>query len=309
MPRTSTPPLVNVTSGRSFWKDVFTWHGSVTPVVISTVLGFGGYGVAIGAVHEIFDWEQLGAVPAQFTAAILVLLLVLRNNSGYERWWEARRLWGGIVNQSRNLAVSALGFGGGDVQWREQVVRWTAAFSLVARNSLRGSREIPELAALLGDAQDAERVRRAQHMPSVVALQLSRLLGDALARGQLSGYAFLQLDRERALLVDHIGGCERILKTPLPLVHTIKLRRFIVLYLAWLPFAVVGETWWLPGVITALVSYPLIAIDRIAFELENPFAVDRLSHLPLSDICQTIESNLLALLAQARDADRDANET
>lgn len=108
--------------------------------------------------------------------------------------------------------------------------------------------------------------------------------------------AFLAVDRERAQLIDHIGGCERILKTPLPLIHTIKLRRFIVLYLVWLPLAAVGELWWLPGLVTALVAYPLLGIDQIAVELENPFSSRNLSHLPLNDICETIERNLLALL-------------
>ncbi len=76
-------------------------------------------------------------------------------------------------------------------------------------------------------------------------------------------FAFLQLDRERAALIDHIGACERILKTPLPLVYAIKIRRFIALFLLTLPFALLhrmnGD--WLVPFITMMVAYPLIGVS------------------------------------------------
>lgn len=107
---------------------------------------------------------------------------------------------------------------------------------------------------------------------------------------------FQEIDRERALLFHRIGGCERILKTPLPLVHTIKIRRFILLYLLALPIVLASVSFWLAPLITALVAYPLLAIDQIGQELENPFSERRLSHLPLDTICATIESNLIVML-------------
>jgi putative membrane protein len=275
-------------------------------VVLPRVLGFGLYGLAVGGLHTLMTWEAWGVVPAQFTAAILAMLLVLRTNSGYERWWEARRLWGGIVNQSRNLAVAGVVYGPRERAWREAFVRWTAAFSHAARRSLRGEREAPELRALLRGAEEAERVARAQHPPTFVALRLGHLLREAVERGGMDRIAFLAADRERAQLIDHVGGCERILKTPLPLIHTIKLRRFLVLYLLWLPLAAVGEDWWLPGLVTALVAYPLLAIDEIAVELENPFSPRNLSHLPLDGICETIQGNLLALLEGGQEAQAGA---
>ena len=282
------------TSDRQFWRDALAWRGSVTPKVMPRVLAFGLYGLLVGIVHETLAWERLGAVPAQFTAAILVLLLVLRTNAGYERWWEARKLWGGIVNQSRNLTIGGLTYGPDDPGWRASFVRWSAAFCHAARGSLRGERQLPELTPLLGE-EAAEHVRTAQHMPTAVALRLAALLREAVDRGALDRVAFLAVDRERALLIDHVGGCERILKTPLPQIHTIKLRRFLVLYLIWLPLAAVGEPWWLPGPVTALVAYPMLGVDQIAVELENPFTAQNLSHLPLDDICATIQGNLLAL--------------
>lgn len=282
-------------SGR-FWKDAFTWQGAVTPLVMPRVLLFGLYGLLVGLVHRVLGWSGLESGPVEFTAAFLALLLVLRTNAGYDRWWEARKLWGGLVNQSRNLAIAGLTYGPRDAEWRERFVRWTAAFSHVARRSLRGERELPELVPLLRDAGAVERISRAQHMPSFVAFTLAGLLREAVEHGGMDRFAFHGADRERAQLIDHLGGCERILRTPLPHIHAIKLRRFIVLYLLALPIAVVGSVWWLPGLVTALVAYPILAIDQIAVELENPFSPRNLSHLPIGSICETIEGNLLALL-------------
>jgi putative membrane protein len=124
------------------------------------------------------------------------------------------------------------------------------------------------------------------------------LLGEARDKSQLDSFAFLQLDKERATLIDHIGACERILKTPLATVYSIKIRRFIALFLLTLPFALLLRTNsdWLVPIITVLVAYPLISLDQIGIELQSPFDRSNLSHLPLDDISKTIEVNLLGLL-------------
>jgi len=100
------------------------------------------------------------------------------------------------------------------------------------------------------------------------------------------------------LLIDHIGACERILKTPLPQAYAIKIRRFIALFLLTLPFALLhrisGE--WMVPLITMMVAYPLMSLDQIGIELQNPFAKANLSHLPLGDISANIEKNLVGLL-------------
>jgi putative membrane protein len=245
---------------------------------------------------EIAPFEVAGA------GAVLGVLLVFRTNAGYDRWWEARKLWGGIVNQSRNLAISALSYGPVGDGWKDNFVRWTAAFAHVARTSLRGEPVPPEVGALVGP-RGADQIAAAGHCPSFVALKLGTLLREARDKSQLDGFTFLQLDRERATLIDHIGACERILKTPLAKVYSIKIRRFIALFLLTLPFALLSRTnsAWLIPVITMLVAYPLISLDQIGIELQNPFKASNLSHLPLDDISKTIEGNLLWLLEAESD--------
>lgn len=287
---------------RGFWREAFAWQGSVTPLVIPYVLAFGLIATAVCVVAWLEErlWGVeigLEIAPFEIAGAALGLLLILRTNAGYDRWWEARRLWGGIVNQSRNVVISGLAYGPADAAWREKFVNWVAVFPHAARCSLRGEQPSAEISALVG-AESSAQIATSPHMPSFVALKLAEFLREACDDYKMDRFAFLQLDRERAALIDHIGACERILKTPLPLVYAIKIRRFIALFLLTLPFALLHRlnSDWLAPVITMMVAYPIMSLDQIGIELQNPFAKANLSHLPLGDISANIEKNLIGLL-------------
>lgn len=294
-----------------FWREAIAIRGSITPLVMPYVLAFGGIAAGVCVLswlaEKAFAWSiSLAVAPYEIAGAALGLLLILRTNAGYDRWWEARKLWGGIVNQSRNLTISALAYGPRDAQWRDSLVRWAAAFPHVARCSLRGERPSPEIAALLG-GKHADEIASANHMPGFIALKLAELLREACDRHDMDRFAFMQIDKERASLIDHIGACERILKTPLPLVYAIKIRRFILLFLLMLPFALLHriDAMWLIPAVTMLVAYPLMSLDQIGVELQNPFAKANLSHLPLGEISTTIEGNLKGLLNAQSGLDED----
>lgn len=288
---------------RNFCCEATALQGSVTPQVMPHVLACGAWALVVCVVHHVA--EQLFPIrvamevgPHEVGGAILALLLILRTNAGYDRWWEARKLWGGIVNQSRNFVITALSYGPADLEWRGRLVRWASAFPHVARASLRGERPCCKVEALLG-SEAAAQLAAADHMPSFVAWTLAVSLRDCRDRHGMDDFAFLQADRERALLIDHIGACERILRTPLPKVYAINIRRFMMLFLLTLPFALLhklGNDWLVP-LVTMLVAYPLMSLDQIGIELQNPFAATNLSHLPLDDICTAIERNLGGILS------------
>src|SRR3954466_6762252 len=128
-----------------FWRDVFSLQNSATPSVFRRVVKF----ALISTVIYTLDWWPsspslaIDVAPFEFAGAVLGLLLVLRTNAGYERWWEGRKLWGGIVNQCRDLAIGALAYGPADPHWRDSIVRLTVAFAHVTRRSLRDERELP----------------------------------------------------------------------------------------------------------------------------------------------------------------------
>lgn len=284
-----------------FWRDSFAIQGSVTPKVFVEILAFG----LISLLICVADWivertldVQIGleVAPHEIAGAALGLLLILRTNAGYDRWWEARNLWGGIVNQSRNLVISALSYGPADPDWRDNLVRWVSVFPHIARCSLRGQKPNPEVIDLVGQVH-SDAISDSQHMPSFVAFKIANLLREGRERFGLDAFAFQQIDRERALLIDHVGGCERILKTPLPIVYSIKIRRFIMLFLVTLPFALLHrmDIEILIPLVTMLVAYPLLSLDQIGVELQNPFSGSNLNHLPLRAIVCTIEGNLSGL--------------
>ncbi|MCX4240051.1 bestrophin family protein [Paraliomyxa miuraensis] len=296
----------NPLEGTPFWSDVIAW-GGVTPRLLPRVALFGLYALGIAFAHGVVGWQGIHPIHLGYTGALLAVLLVLRTNSSYDRWWEARKLWGAIVNQSRNLAIQCLEYGPNDAAWKETLVRGIEAFCHAARSSLRtelgrapNERDRAVLERVLGDQSLAIRVEDARHMPSAVARHLAHHLAQARIDAGLDGFAFHVAERELARLVDHVGGCERIRCTPLPRVHAIKLRRFIVIYLLGLPLALATDSIWVLPLSTMLVAYALLAIDQIAHELQNPFSQQSASHLPLDEICAMIEGDLRALLAARR---------
>jgi putative membrane protein len=125
-----------------------------------------------------------------------------------------------------------------------------------------------------------------------VSGRLAAMLRQAVDTGSMDRFAFMQAEHERAALIDHIGACERIIRTPLAKVFSIKIRRFLFLYLLALPIAIVDKTGILTPLIVMVVAYPLLSLDQIGIELQSPFARDRLSHLPLDEIATNIENNV-----------------
>lgn len=288
-----------VSAESRFWTDALRADGSALLLILPRAVLIALFATAVTAVDRNASLPNVGIeiTPFEVAGAALGVFLALRTNAGYERWWEGRRLWGGIVNQSRNLVLAALAYGPDDPAWRDRLVRRTAAFAHAARLSLRGDPDRLALETLLG-AEEARRVRTSAHLPSAVARLIAESVRDACDRGGMDGFALLQIDRERAGLIDHIGGCERILKTPLPLAYGIEIRRFLVLFLTSLPFALVWRIGWLTPLVTFFVALPLLAIDKIGTELQFPFATISLNHLPLDEICAGLERDLRALAEQ-----------
>lgn len=279
-----------------FWRDLLRVQETAARVVLVRVICFGVLAALICVLESVTVKSiAVDVTPYEVVGAALSLILVLRTNAGYDRWWEARKQWGGITNQSRDLVATALAYGPGDPSWRDDLVRWTAAFAHAARCSLRGQRDSPELAALLGPER-AGGLLAAEHMPSYASAQIAAALVGLVEQEKISGFAFQQIDRQRALLLDHLGGCERIQSTPLPLAYRVEIRRFIFFFLIALSLAMLSRIGWLTPLITMLVAYPLLALDEIGSQLQQPFFESSLNHLPLDAICARIEADLLAQL-------------
>jgi putative membrane protein len=290
----------------SFLRGALMWRGSVTPRIFPSLLLMTCYSLLIVALDQYWrPLPHLDVTPFEYTGVVLGLVLVFRTNTGHERWWEARKLWGGIVNQSRNIVIEALSYGEvlncgpQESLWRKEMVKWTVAFSFAARESLRNGEIFDNLTDLLSE-QELEALKSAVHMPLFVASKIASLIQQARFSHHIDGFVFAELEEQRILLIDHIGACERILKTPMPLVYAIKARRFILIFLLLLPFSLIEKLGFSGVFIFFLVAYPLLSLDRIGIELQNPFDTKNLSHLPLHTICDSIKLHCLALLEQTQ---------
>ncbi|HLL55522.1 MAG TPA: bestrophin family protein [Myxococcaceae bacterium] len=282
-----------------FWRQLLQLRGSMVRDIVGRVLMLVVWSAVVVAIHRYVRNVSAPSTVHALGGLALSLLLVFRTNSSYDRFWEGRKLWGGIVNETRNLARSSGVFlrdGAADLYQR--LVLWTIAFPYACTAALRGEVDMgPELERL--PKEDVERVRAAQHVPLAVALEMTKALDEGRKRGLYPEYVQMQIDQNVQQLIDYIGGCERIHKTPVPFAYMVHVRRAIVVYCITLPFVLVEPFGWMTVLATFLVAYLVFGIEEIGVEVEDPFGRDD-NDLPLERICETIRNNLKALLPPSR---------
>lgn len=259
---------------------------------------------ALLVVAAHYYWRPLGisVVIHTLVGLALGLLLVFRTNASYDRYWEGRRLWGGIVNETRNLARSASVHlkDAPDLLW--ELTLWVGAFPWATMASLRGELKLgPGFESFSEEQRQA--ARESQHLTLHVAQRITDCLHRARERGLLTDIIFVALDQNVQLLVGYLGGCERIRKTPLPFAYVVHLRRVLVIYCITLPFALVETYGWFTVLDVLLVSYTYFGIEEIGVEIEGPFGYDE-NDLPMEEIAETIQRNVYAI-GGIRDAERD----
>ena len=251
------------------------------------------WSVVVVAVH-MSGWPlAIPSVLHSLVGVALGLLLVFRTNASYDRYWEGRRLWGGIVNECRNLIRGASVHLREDPELLRQLTGYTAMFPWAAMSVLRGESRLGPAAEQLPPAE-AELLRSAQHPAMLIARQMTSCLDRARRNGLISDILHAMLDNNVHLLVGYLGGCERIRKTPLPFAYVVHLRRAMFLYCLTLPFAIVEGFGWAAIAAVLMVTYALFGIEEIGVEIEGPFGDDA-NDLPMQEICETIHSNVHAL--------------
>jgi ion channel-forming bestrophin family protein len=226
----------------------------------------------------------------------LGLLLVIRTNSSYERFWEGRKMWGAIVNETRNIARTASALCAKDPALLRQLLLWTIAFPFSTERLLRGAKGLGPRAGELPADQTAA-VLASVHPPLAVSRRMTALLADARARGHLGEVQQMALDQAVFLLIDYMGACERIMKTPLPYAYAVHLRRAMIVFCFTLPFVLVHSFHWATIPATLLVAFTFFGIEEIGLEIENPFGHDE-NDLPLEAICETIQRDLSEIIDQ-----------
>jgi putative membrane protein len=284
--------LTNKKESSDFFETAFKIEGSVTPYVIKTVLIFTAYSLLISLATLYYPKFSIPKGLLEFGGFVMGLILVFRINSGYDRWWEARKLWGSIVNQSRNLAIIIHNYQDSlDKTWSKKTLELVILFPFFIKDHLRKNFQLEKYKQILN--QDTiDLLQKSDNPPNVISALIAKELNYAKKQNIIDHFSFLAAEQQRAQITDAQGACERILATPMPHVMAIKARRFIFIYLMALPFALVNYSIFISPLIYSLITYAFLSLDQISIELQNPFSIETLSHLPLDEICLNIEKNI-----------------
>lgn len=229
-----------------------------------------------------------GALPGYMGAA-LGLLLVFRNSTAYDKWWEARKEIGALVNTSRNLAITLNGLLPFNTPERKQVTNLLISFVFHLKSHLRNETEKITLDALL--PEDRLLVENANHKPVVLSNIMTNKIENVWKRKLISDIQQSLLIEKIHALVDILGKCERIKNTPIPMAYMYLLKFLINLYVIILPFSLVNDIGWLCIPLVILLYYILMSIVITAEEIEEPFGYD-LNDLEMDKIALNIKNNI-----------------
>jgi putative membrane protein len=224
------------------------------------------------------------------------MLLVFRTNTAYDRWWEGRKLWGSLTNNSRNLAMKmAAMLPPNEKAHRNFFKKMIPAFAEALHAHLR--QEKTRL-ALFEDEEHKhllKEIDKGKHLPNQIALLMYRHIHQMHAHGKISAEQLLYLNTEMQSFTDICGGCERIKNTPIPFSYSVFIKKFIFIYIMTLPFGYVFNLgyWVIPVVM--FVFYVLASLELIAEEIEDPFGGDE-NDVPTQKIAANIAVNVEELL-------------
>lgn len=282
------------TNKKRWFRLALQLKGSVIPSILSRVIWCGLFGVLVSCAYYLKLPVSQPVFGTIIPSIVLGLLLVFRTNTAYERFWEGRKIWGGMVNDTRNLArqiwVDISEIKPEDRDAKIAAMRLVIAFAVATKLHLRAEPVNHELEDLMSSS-DYSKLKTANHPPLAISLLIGDYLQQQLNCRNLDLYQLPTLQTLLNKLVDNLGGSERILRTPIPLAYAIHLNQLVLLYCLLLPFQLVAQLGWWTGIMVALVSFTLFGIEEIGIEIENPFGYDA-NDLPLDAICATIRRNI-----------------
>lgn len=289
----------------NWFRMLLVWNGSVLPAIVPQLLLILAISlVALFGHGRIFgERVPLDTAPFPLLGISLAIFLAFRNNASYQRYLEARQLWGHVLIASRSLTSQALAYLPAGRLPRRELAQRVVVFVHLLRHQLRGSAPDADLARLLPAADAAEIGRRA-YRPVAVLNELRRTMRQAAPDGQ----TLWMLDAQINSLADAVGGCERLASTPIPYPYGVLLHRTIYAYCFLLPFGLVHAIGAATPLISVFVAYTLFALEAIAQEIADPFG-NAPNSLALEAICRTIERSVLELcdLPMPEEAAADKN--
>jgi putative membrane protein len=283
-----------VRSKSNWWTLLFVWRGSMMTQMLPQLLIVAALSVlAVWTEGTIFKHKvPLNATPFTLVGVALALFLGFRNSSAYDRWWEARKLWGALVNTMRTLTRQILTMTG-DVpkaaKDKREFIDMLVAFTYAMRDQLRG--DVFARSAELLPPTLAEEVDRARYKPFIILRGMGEWVSARYKEGAFGEITMTAIDRNLVELSNILGGCERIAATPVPFGYSVMIHRVVYFYCALLPFGLVDAIEWMTPAVALVMAYSFIALDSLAAELEMPFGRNE-NGLALDAISLNIELSI-----------------
>ena len=265
-----------------------------------------GYDLAVVVAYKVlhWDWVALPHIPLTLFGSAIGIIVAFRNQSSYARWWEARTLWGALVNNSRSWArqVTTVMMPQSEAEAEDlkvvqrRLVYHQIAYAHALRQHLRGLEPWEVLKPLLSEEEVSE-LRVERNVPLAIQQEMGALLRECQVRGWVDIAHWKALDGSLDDLMDAQGGTERIKNTPMPKQYDYFPQLFVQMYCLLLPLALVMTMGWYTPLGSTLVGFIFLALDKIGQDLEDPFD-NTIFDVPLTSITTTIEVNLRQMLGE-----------
>jgi len=261
--------------------------------------------VAIAYVKFGWGWLALPHIPLAIFGGVIGAIVGFRNNSAYARWWEARTLWGQIVNQSRSLARQTLSMvedckscdPSQRIRIQRQIIFLQIAYVHALRCQLRGLPPWEDLERLL-DSETVGRFRSCRNVAVCIQKEIASLVAECFNQGWIDNLRWSAMDRTLSELMNAQGGAERIKNTPMPKHYDVFPQLFVSVYCVLLPLGMVQSLELFTPLGSSLVGVIFMALDEIGRDLENPFD-NGVHDVALNAITRTIEIDLKQLVGEA----------
>jgi putative membrane protein len=276
-------PIMIRYNTKEWFSLIFRFHKSDTFRRLFPAMLLIGLYSGVVAYFEMNVWgitAKTSSALHTLLGMVISLLLVFRTNTAYDRWWEGRKLWGSLVNSSRNLTIK-LSAMLKEEQDRKHVALLIALYPEVLKLHLRDQKH-PNLDATI-------------HQPNEVARQLYADVYELYEQQKITADDLIVLNNELNTTTDVCGACERIRKTPIPYSYSMFLKKFIFVYVMTMPFGYIKEFGYVVIPVVMFVFYVLVSLEVIAEEIEDPFGED-LNDLPTDDIAAIIRSNVMEIM-------------
>ena len=281
---------------KGWFRQVYRFHKSDTIIILwkeLIIIGLLTWGISWIEIKYFSESEVLDNLGVIYSLIgfVLSLLLVFRTNTAYDRWWEGRKKWGSLVNDSRNLAlkINSMVDLKTDLEFFGRMI---PNYAFAMKEHLREGVLVEELQLTEEEKIDISKV---DHKPSYVAMKMYERLDDLKKSKEITQEEFLSIDKNLLSFSDIIGACERIKKTPIPFSYSMFLKKFIFIYVVTLPIAFITSLGYYTIPIAIFVFYVLVSIEILAEEIEDPFGKDA-NDLDTDGISITIRSNVQEIL-------------